>query len=350
MLWNSGTHPISDVRDWSRTKRLELQPDFQRNEVWSKAAQIALIDTILHNIPIPKIYIKSIIRKGKTYRIVIDGQQRLTAILAFVENKLKLKSPHISFTEYDGKFFGDLPKKVRNDVFAYKVDFNEIHDPSEEEVRDLYARVNKYTVQLNRQELRRADFPGEFITLAEGLSDLDFFADNKFFSAGQKRRMLDVEYIGELLCLLLEGEQDKKDCLDDFCERYAKFPQSMSVVKIDFEHILADIKMIFSVGKALSDTRFKQKADFYSLFGCICDFKKQNKDILTNVLPCVRNILNKLDEQIAPHAEDETYRDYAIHCISDANSASSRRWRKKFLYDYVAPLYLTTEELEIKEK
>jgi hypothetical protein len=329
---------------------LELQPDYQRNEVWSKAAQIALIDTILRNIPMPKIYIKSKIREEQTYRIVIDGQQRLTAILAFVENRLKLKIPHISFAEYDGVTFADLPEETKNQVLSYNVDFNEIYNPSDKDEKDIFHRINKYTVPLNKQELRRADFPGEFLDLAEVLSDLDFFADNKFFSAGQKRRMLDVEYIEELLALLLEGEQDKKDTLDEFCERYTTFSRGSAAVKSDFESVISDIHSIFSDGKALFETRFKQKADFYSLFGCVLDFKKQGKDIVTDSLPRVRESLNRLNDLIEPHSENETYRDYAIHCISDANSASSRRWRKDFLSDYIKPLYLTAEELEVKEE
>ncbi len=78
MKWESYSHPISDIRDWDNNHRLELKPDFQRNEVWSRAAQIMLIDTIIKGIPIPKIYIKSIMNNGNTYRVVIDGQQRLT--------------------------------------------------------------------------------------------------------------------------------------------------------------------------------------------------------------------------------------------------------------------------------
>lgn len=39
MKWESYSHPISDIRDWDNNNRLELKPDFQRNEVWSRAAQ-----------------------------------------------------------------------------------------------------------------------------------------------------------------------------------------------------------------------------------------------------------------------------------------------------------------------
>ncbi len=83
MKWKSAHYPISDIRDWRNDEKLEIRPDFQRKEVWSTAAKIMLIDTIFSNIPMPKIYVESIIRDGKTYRIVIDGQQRLTAIFDF---------------------------------------------------------------------------------------------------------------------------------------------------------------------------------------------------------------------------------------------------------------------------
>lgn len=354
MEWKSRAHPISDVRDWSRNNRLELQPDFQRNVVWSRAAQIALIDTIFLDIPIPKIYIKSIIKEEQTYRVVVDGQQRLTAILDFVENRLRLRAPYFSQEEYVGKKFSELPENIRNEVLAYNIDFNEIVNPTDEELRDLYARVNKYTVQLNKQELRRADFPGEFLALAEELANLEFFNDAKLFSTGQKRRMLDVEFIEELLCLQLEGEQDKKETIDDFCERYAKFDEddaeehskTKTQVKSNFENVLADITLIFQDEISLAGTRFKQKADFYSLFACIWDYVQSSKTLNPENLSRVRASLLMLNKEIEPHSENETYSDYAIRCISDANSIASRRWRKKFLNDYIAPLYLTEDELE----
>lgn len=328
MKWESYSHPISDIRDWSSNKRLELRPDFQRNEVWSRAAQIMLIDTIIQGIPIPKIYIKSVMNEGKTYRIVIDGQQRLTSILKFVQNELPLKKPYVG--DYQGMIFEELPGDIQNEILRYKIDINEIFNPTDEEIRDLYSRVNKYTVQLNKQELRRADFPGAFISLAEELSENKFFERAKMFSVKQRRRMLDVEYIEELLTIILKGIQDKRDYLDTVCEDYVHMENKADVVS-DFLGIIEDIEIIFdSEVMPIHETRFKQKSDFYSLFACIFSLR-QTAVINSESLFQVRKELQEICDKVSPQSEDDIYREYATRCLSDANSISNRRWRVEFL-------------------
>ena len=340
MKWESYSHPISDVRDWSNSNRLELRPDFQRNEVWTKAAQIMLIDTILKGIPIPKIYIKSIVKDEKTYRIVVDGQQRLTAILKFVKDELPLEKP------YDGELvgcrFSNLPSDIHDDFLRYKIDINEIFNPTDDEIRDLYSRVNKYTVQLNKQELRKADFPGDFINLAEKLSENTFFIDAKIFTVRQRRRMLDVEFIEELLSVILEGIQSKKDYIDRVCEQNMHM-QNMEEIEEKFNNAIADISIIFDQKVyPICETRFKQKSDFYSLFACVVELRENtsatiNRDQLTKV----RKNLMKMDEEISPSAADAKYLEYATRCLSDANSDVNRIWRKDFIKEQMQEVYYT---------
>ncbi len=336
MKWESYSHPISDIRDWNNNNRLELRPDFQRNEVWSKAAQIMLIDTIIRGIPIPKIYIKSIMNDGNTYRVVIDGQQRLTAILKFVQGELPLKKPYEG--EYEGKTFNELPGDIQNEILRYKIDINEIFNPTDEEIRDLYSRVNKYTVQLNKQELRRADFPGDFISLAEELAENKFFEIAKIFSLKQRRRMLDVEYVEELITILLKGIQDKKDYLDSVCEEYIELENKSDIVS-DFIGILEDISRIFDLDiMPIASTRFKQKSDFYSLFACIHKLRKK-ANLVEEDIEDVRKSLKEIDENVGPQSEDDDYREYATRCLSDANSITNRKWRVDFLTERLEPGY-----------
>ena len=336
MKWESYSHPISDVRDWADNERLELRPDFQRNEVWTQAAQIMLIDTILKGIPIPKIYIKSIVKNEKTYRIVVDGQQRLTAILKFIRDELTLKKPYQG--EYFNMKYSELPESVHDDFIRYKIDINEIFNPSDEEIRDLYSRVNKYTVQLNKQELRKADFPGEFISLAEKISENPFFDSSRIFSVKQRRRMLDVEFVEELLTIVLEGVKDKKEYLDNVCEKYVILEDERGIEQ-KFLGVIQDISIIFDLETfPIQDTRFRQKSDFYSLFACVLSLRETGK-LKIDKLQEIRNELRGMDEYIGPQSEDDEYREYATRCLSDANSITNRNWRTEFMRKRMAILY-----------
>lgn len=336
MKWESYSHPISDIRDWADNNRLELKPDFQRNEVWTQAAQIMLIDTILKGIPIPKIYIKSIVKDEKTYRVVVDGQQRLTAILKFIRDEISLKKPYEG--EYLNMKYSELPEHVHDDFIRYKIDINEIFNPSEDEIRDLYSRVNKYTVQLNKQELRKADFPGDFICLAERLSENKFFENAKIFTVKQRRRMLDVEFIEELLTIILLGVQDKKGYIDKVCEEYIVLHNKEDVEQ-EFLGTIQDISLIFdSKILPMQDTRFKQKSDFYSLFACILFLRRKGK-IKIDKLQDIREELRVMDENIGPQSEDEEYREYATRCLSDANSSANRNWRIEYMQKRTKILY-----------
>ena len=145
--WNSSPHPISDIRDWSNAGRLELRPDFQRKAVWSKPARIMLMDTILRGVPMPKIFLSNTIRDGNTYRIVIDGQQRITAILDFLRDQFSLEKPYTG--DQKGKKFSELDQETQDHFLSYQIDFNEAYNTSDEENRTVFLRVNKYTVALN---------------------------------------------------------------------------------------------------------------------------------------------------------------------------------------------------------
>ena len=126
-FWQPINHHISDIRDWRDSNRLELQPSFQRRAVWSATARIMLIDTILRDLPMPKIFVATTLKDERTYRIVIDGQQRISAILDFLSDRFALKRPYCG--EAAGKRFSDLDTATKGRFLRYNIDFNEAADP-----------------------------------------------------------------------------------------------------------------------------------------------------------------------------------------------------------------------------
>ena len=75
---------ISDFASKARYRRLELSPSYQRGDVWpTKDAQL-LMESILRGIPLPSVIVLRPKRDADTPFEVVDGKQRLTAILRFV--------------------------------------------------------------------------------------------------------------------------------------------------------------------------------------------------------------------------------------------------------------------------
>ena len=91
---------VQNLVSLDQEKRLNLQPDFQRRKVWPKAAKSYLIDTILRGLPIPEIFA---FETPKGILGVIDGQQRLSTILDFINAGLHVwnGSQVISYEDLD---------------------------------------------------------------------------------------------------------------------------------------------------------------------------------------------------------------------------------------------------------
>jgi hypothetical protein len=126
------------------------------------------MDTIVRNIPIPKIYLQSTIRDRKTFRSIVDGQQRISSILKYLNDEFAMGENCPG--GFARKKFSELLPFQQDLFLSYKVDVNEIVNASDAQVRELYSRVNKYTKALSKQELRRADFPGDFLKTSEDLA------------------------------------------------------------------------------------------------------------------------------------------------------------------------------------
>lgn len=342
VIWNSTNHPIADLKDWHNEHKIIIQPDYQRRLVWNQSAKIMLIDTILKNIPMPKIFLsKEISKTQSTVRKVIDGQQRINAILEFIDGKFALDAPYQG--EYEGKRFADLPEEIQHQFLSYEINYNEVCSISEEQIREIYSRVNKYSFPLTTQELRKADYPGEFYKLAEKIASDEFFESIKLFTVANRRRSADVEYASELLVVLLDGPQEKKETLDSFYLNGTKWTsKEFEFYNERYEIILEEIKRIHAKIK-LSNTRFRQKSDFYALFDAVRILVEAGGTLKDKDLTFLVKDLRFINENISPNSQYSYFQEYALKCVSHANSKSSREWRSKILQTFLQGTFLCTK-------
>lgn len=342
-------YTIAQYNQWNKEKRLVLHAPFQRKPVWSYRNKTYLIDTILHNLPMPEIFIQvKTDKEGNIKYIVVDGQQRMRAILEFIEGEYSLISEDTSI-DYADKSFGDLSDGDKIDFWKYSISTRELQTNSEEEVKAVFRRLNKYVIPLNEQELRNATYGGHFIQMVNKIAeDDDFWADNRVVTPNEIKRMLDAEYISELIIAMLNGIQQKdQDSIDTFYKAYdEKFTQKENVLK-DFYAIERCIQEIF--GDDIEKTRWRGKPDFYSLFIAIYDLSKEYyfpPERYGEMKSCLTTFASEVDIHVQKSEEpstDQLIREYVENVEKRSTHKATRQNRYKAVRDLLIPFLIAKD-------
>lgn len=233
---------ISDIIQWNEKKELELSPKYQRNSVWNEKAKAYLIDTIIRGLPIPPIFLrqKTDVTTKSTTREIIDGQQRIRAILEYIVNEgFAIKSAHNK--TYGGKKYSELDEDAQEAMLDYEILAEVVTEKDESSIYDMFARLNSNNYVLNRQEIRNSKYWGDFKVFIYRLSSQyrDFFLQNKLLSDNDCARMRDAELITSMIIVLKEGiVTESPSFVDNIYEKYDKEFQDIDIIENQLNSIM----------------------------------------------------------------------------------------------------------------
>ena len=226
-MYQHQQYPISDFYGWIKAGALILAPQFQRGDIWAVSAQSYFIDTLLRELPVPSIYIRLVTdQETKTsYREVVDGQQRLTTIVKFIDGQLILDKRS---KEYANKTYATLDEEIQAHFLAYQMSVEQLFGADDDTVLDIFHRINAYGISLNKQELRHGKFQGgrfrgEFrlavIKAAERWEIL--WSRHNVIGVRGRVRLSHHELVAQLLGIILDGVTDGGQAkIDKVYERY----------------------------------------------------------------------------------------------------------------------------------
>lgn len=240
----------------------------RRPDVWPAAARSYLIETVLRGFPVPKLALHQVtdLRSRKTFKNIVDGQQRSMALLAFLEDKLRLPS-NLQLREARGCIYSDLPETLQEAFMSYLLVFDQFEASSDENVREFFRRINAFTTPLSVEERRHAQYQGAMKWFINRVT-------NKWSSnlvglgvVTQKRaiRMEDAKFMAELVHALLYGiETTSASKLD---KMYASFEGAEAIPREDeLAGILDTAFSIILTIPGIEDTSLTKSHIFYSLF------------------------------------------------------------------------------------
>lgn len=157
------------IESYYKRSKFVFDPEFQRRYVWDIKTKSRLIESLILNIPVPSILLAN--DEERNQYIVIDGKQRLNAIIEFMSPENEGKGFRLSGLEVlsslHGCCYDDLKKNpamarycssFENFVFKATI----VKNYQNSLLYFVFARLNTNSVALSSQELRFALYPGEF--------------------------------------------------------------------------------------------------------------------------------------------------------------------------------------------
>lgn len=163
-----------------RDKWANLRPEYQRRLRWDDIKKSRLIESFIMNVPVPPVFLYEV--SLGSYE-VMDGQQRLNAIVDFLQGGFDLTGLKI-WPSLNGRSFARLPPMVRRGLERAKVSAITLMSDSSASVGDdmdlraqVFERLNTGGERLNPQELRNSLFSGSFNRLLVDLAKLPEFTE-----------------------------------------------------------------------------------------------------------------------------------------------------------------------------
>lgn len=189
-------------------KRIILDSDFQRENVWYKDRKSELIESVLMGLPLPIFYFNQD-KYGNL--IVIDGWQRLGTLFSYMADEFALKGLKILRNENEKKF-SDLPPIFTERIEDFQIQAHIIMPPTPDRIKfDIFDRVNRGGVSLNKQEMRNALYQGRATRLLKSLAMSDAFRNATGGAFLKEKRMKDKYLLTRFIAFLLYDEQKLKD-------------------------------------------------------------------------------------------------------------------------------------------
>lgn len=180
-------------------KAYNLNPDYQRNKVWDPQRKSRLIESLIMNIPIPPIFLYEI--SPSKYE-VMDGLQRISTIIDFLNNKFKLKGLEV-WQELNGCSYEELIPEVQDAIGSRYLsgsvilsDSKNTKEKQDELKRLIFERLNTGGITLTKQEIRNAVNTSKMNTMINDFADNNNTFNNLWHSGeDSKNRMGNREMI-----------------------------------------------------------------------------------------------------------------------------------------------------------
>ena len=153
VAWNIEGIPATLER-WKESYGLDLDPEFQRGHVWDMETKIKFVEFVARGGVTQPVRFNSPAFGGHTHAkhsdlsediVLVDGKQRLTAILEFMDNKIAI---------FDGNYLKDFDNPHRL-LLRMEITYQVNKLQTKRELYQWYIEMNEGQVAHSTEEIER---------------------------------------------------------------------------------------------------------------------------------------------------------------------------------------------------
>lgn len=307
---------IGELYKRIKEKSLILQPEFQRKFVWTSIHKEGFIDTILKGLPFPEIYTAQSgidIEKIETQEVVVDGQQRLSTLVQYIDEP------------EESKIFGKLVPKfkalgtdVQKEFLNYNVVIRDLEDIPSDLIREIFKRINQTKFNLEQVEIQNAVYDGEFITTAKEILQSVDVEHLPIFSDSEMSRMSDLQFILLAMTTLeLGGYFTRDNEIEKFISTFNEEYPNKEKIKPIILNVLNGIRDL----ELEPDSIWYRKSNFFTLVIELAKVEAADLSGLKEKLLAFEQ--NVLQNKYTPKDTNE-YATYYAYMYTGTNSRQAR--------------------------
>lgn len=320
---SSTNKKIIELYNMMKSGELVLHPDFQRKLVWNNKHKESFIETILKGLPFPEVYfadgeIDLISMKSKT--LVVDGQQRLSTINQYITGDNALEC--ISIPK-----FADLDNISQERFLKHNVVVRDLKRISNDEIKEIFRRINSVSYALNAVEINNALYEGAFIDVAKKISEKGVLEELDFMSQTDFDRMKDIEFILLIMTTIEIGAyfSNNKE-VETFIKQYDDEYPNEEIMKKNVLDVMNYTKSLC----IKPDSIWSSKSGMFTLLVELLFLTMKNNKVLPVKEDLVK-ILYDIEDRVRNNEGQGKYYDFYQYLYQSTGSKKGRSTRGEIL-------------------
>lgn len=322
---------VQDLVTWHKNGEIDASPWYQRRSVWTRPQKAYLVNTLFEQKPIPTLYFRHSIdlEQEKSMREVVDGQQRIRAIIDYVEGGFAARHPSYKQKVKHKQLKAEEKRKFRETQLSG----GWLLGASDPDVIEVFGRLNSVSKTLNPSEKRNSKFSGEFkqFCLHQAASRVRLWRDLGVFNSNAIARMQEIQFIAGIVLNLRQGLSDYSDQKLDklYKANDEEFPEVNEIerrLESCFTTIASMPKTVFT------DTIFSRQPLFFSLVLVLDGLTRVKSKTLQESL---LEIDRRFNADTPVNERTRVDADFYEACQSSTQRIKSRKIRDRYLRRFI---------------